>query len=110
MGAEVGRFVLLLGLEVRDEEGYARYRERMQPILAAFGGAFGCDVRVSEVLIGAPPSVNRLFTLSFPDRRRREAFFADVGYQRVRAEHFAPAVGEVAVLGEMQELPRSAGS
>ena len=99
---EARRFVVLLGLEVADEEGYARYRAAMRPILAGFGGAFGCDFRVSEVLLGPAPGINRVFTLVFPDRRRREAFFADEAYRRVRAAHFAPAVKSAAVLGEFE--------
>jgi uncharacterized protein (DUF1330 family) len=101
--AEPRRFVLLMALAVGDEEGYARYRERMLPILAAHGGAFGCDFRVGEVLKGADARVNRVFTLSFPDRNHRERFFADEGYQRIRGEHFAPSVIAASVLGEYEE-------
>jgi uncharacterized protein (DUF1330 family) len=101
--AEPPRFVLLMALEVGDEEGYARYRERMLPLLAAHGGAFGCDVRVSGVLQGAGARVNRVFTLSFPSRGHRERFLADERYQRVRAEHFEPSVISASVLGEYEE-------
>jgi len=101
--SEPRRFVLLMALVVGDEEGYARYREHMLPILAAYGGAFGCDFRVSEVLRGADAGVNRVFTLSFPDRSHRERFFADERYQRIRAEHFAPSVIAASVLGEYEE-------
>jgi len=36
------------GLEVTDDAGYAQYREAMAPILARYGGRFGCDALVSS--------------------------------------------------------------
>ena len=37
-------------LQVTDEEGYARYRAGMRPILAGYGGSFRWDIRGGEVL------------------------------------------------------------
>lgn len=98
------RFVLLLGLEIGDAEGYARYRAEMRPLLEAFGGRFDCDFRVAEVL-SAPGAarIDRVFALSFPDRTARERFFADPDYRRVRARWFEPSVRATAVLGEFEE-------
>jgi len=105
MGADGGRHVRLVGLEVRDEAGYARYREAMAPILASYGGAFGCDFVVARVLVGPDPRINRVFTLVFPDRDRRERFFADKEYLAVRARWFEASVGAVEVLEDVSAVP-----
>ena len=44
--------------------------------------------------------MNRVFTLVFPDRGAREAFFADPEYLVARATWFAPSVSHVAILDE----------
>ena len=104
MGAERGRHVLLIGLEVRDHALYARYRAGMQPILARYGGAFGFDLAVERALKspGSEP-INRAFSIVFPDRAAREAFFADADYCAVRAACFEPSVASTTWLGEYDE-------
>ncbi len=102
MGAETARHVRLVGLEVTDDASYARYRAAMTPILTSYGGAFGVDLVVGRVLLG-DARINRVFTLSFPDRATQERFFADERYLAVRREFFAPAVGHVATLAEFDE-------
>ena len=98
MGADAVRLVTLYGLEVKDDAGYARYRQEMTPILMRYGGGFGCDFVVAQVLIGPNPRTNRVFTLAFPDRASRERFFADPQYRAVRARWFEQSVGAVEVL------------
>lgn len=106
MAAPEARFVLWVGLELRDEAGYARYRAAMMPLLERFGGRFDWDFRVSEVLRGPEGArVDRVFALSFPHRGARERFFADPAYLEVRERHFAPAVGSVATLAEIEPRP-----
>jgi uncharacterized protein (DUF1330 family) len=90
---EKGRVVTWLGLEVRDDTGYAQYRAAMTPILASYGGRFEHDFAVARVLkSSASERINRVFAISFPDAEKRTAFYADPAYQRVRAEHYEPAV------------------
>src|SRR5262245_28001779 len=92
MAAEA-RYVVWLGLEVKDPAGYARYREEMAPILAAHGGRFEHDFEVAKVLkSSASPRINRVFAMSFPNEDLRKRFLADAQYQRVRAAWFAPSV------------------
>ena len=99
MGVEGGRYMMLFGLEVTDDAGYARYREAMAPILTRHGGAFGCDFVVARVLLGPSPRINReVFTILFPDRGNRERFLADEEYRAVRAKWFEPSVGAAEVL------------
>ena len=100
MGADGERQMTLFGLEVTDDAGYARYREAMAPILARYGGEFGCDFVVARVLLAPSPRINRVFTMLFPDRATRERFFADEDYRAVRARWFAPSVAGVEVLAD----------
>jgi uncharacterized protein (DUF1330 family) len=99
MNAEPVRHVMLVGLEVTDEHSYTRYRAAMTPILAGFGGAFGCDFEVARVLLG-DRRINRVFTISFPDRASREQFFADADYRAAREQFYAPAVAHAQILAE----------
>lgn len=96
---EPDRYVMLVGLEVTDERSYSRYRAAMTPILARFGGAFGCDFELAKVLLG-DHRINRVFTISFPDRPTRERFFADTDYRAVRERFYEPAVAHAEVLAE----------
>ena len=55
----------VMGLDVIDDQVYQQYRDAMAPILKSFGGSFGFDFRVSEVLLSKTEAhINRLFTLS----------------------------------------------
>ncbi len=92
---------LLVGLVVADPEGYRRYREAMTPILERFGGRFGYDFVVSEVLRSeVDQPINRVFTLVFPNRAASVGFFGDPHYQEVRALHFVPAVRHATIIAE----------
>src|SRR5258705_13904802 len=99
MGADDGRQMTLLGLEVKDDAGYARYRQEMTPILARYGGGFGCDFVIAEVLVGPNPRINRVFTIAFPDRGSRERVFADPQDRAARGRWFEPSGGAVEGLG-----------
>src|SRR2546430_17533332 len=98
MGADGCRQMTLYGLEVKDDAGYARYRQEMTPILARHGGGFGCDFVVAKVLVGPNPRINRVFAIAFPDRGSRGRVFADPQDRPGRGRGFEPAVGRVAGL------------
>lgn len=92
---------ILVGVQVADDAGYQRYRERMTPILERYGGSFGYDFRVSEVLRSRTPEpINRVFILSFPDVARRHAFFADESYAAIKEDHFESSVQAATILAE----------
>src|SRR5262249_37196381 len=96
MAADARRYVMLVGGEVTDEVGYARYRAAMIPILTAYGGSFDLDLAVARVLHGdGDGGMNRVFTIAFPDRPTSERFFADQRYRGVRAALFVPAVARM---------------
>ncbi len=101
MPADEPRYVRLMALEVRDGEGYARYRQEMAPILASYGGRFDHDFAVSDVLTSsAGDRINRVFAMSFPERDAAVRFFADPAYLAIRARLFEAAVASVTQLAE----------
>jgi uncharacterized protein (DUF1330 family) len=109
MAAERTRHVRIVGLHVKDDALYVRYREGMTPILQRYGGAFGYDFAVSQVLKSETPAfMNRVFTLLFPDAAALDRFFADPEYRAVRAEFFEPAVGAITQIASFdQPVPKS---
>lgn len=101
MAVEPDRYTILMGLEVRDEVAYSRYRSGMTPILESCGGGFAYDFSIAAVLKG-DERINRVFAITFPDRAARARFFEDERYKAVRSEHFEPAVGARVVLAEFE--------
>jgi len=102
MAGERGRYGILMGLEVIDDASYARYRAGMTPILTSHGGSFECDFAVAKALAGPSERLNRVFTISFPDRAAHARFFADPPYREVRAKHYDPAVARAFILAELR--------
>lgn len=111
MAADPHRHVLIFGLDVKDEAVYRRYREGMTPILLTYGGAFGYDFVVSQVLKSETEApINRVFTMVFPGKSEAEHFFADPVYRAVRAELFEASVGAVTPIAAYDEaLPGDRG-
>lgn len=92
-------FETLVGLNVVDDEQYRAYRAAMTPILKSFGGGFGYDFRIAEVLKSESDApMNRVFTIHFPDEDTMNAFFADGAYLEARQKHFLNAVTDVTVI------------
>jgi len=89
----------IMGLEVIDHDMYQEYREAMMPILAAFGGAFTFDFKVSEVLKSkSDANINRLFTISFPSKQHMEDFFSNADYLAVKAKYFEKSVKSATII------------
>jgi uncharacterized protein (DUF1330 family) len=94
-------FEILVGVQVKDADMYAKYRAAMTPILERMGGAFRYDWDVARVLKSAGEApMNRVFTLRFPDKAVRTAFFADTGYKRAKVEFFEKAVAATTIIAE----------
>jgi uncharacterized protein (DUF1330 family) len=91
--AHPARHVRIYGVQIADGAGYRRYREAMTPLLHSHGGAFGYDLEVARVLASETDRpIDRLFTMTFPDRAAADRFFADPAYLAVRRAWFEPAV------------------
>lgn len=89
----------IMGLYVSDDEEYQKYRNGMMPILESFGGAFGFDFKVSEVLRSkTEDDINRVFTIEFPSKQVMDNFFADPAYLAIKKKHFSQSVGSVTAI------------
>ena len=89
----------LVGLQVVDEEEYQMYRDEMMPILKNYGGEFGYDFKVSEVLKSKTKApINRVFTISFPDQKSRDSFFSNEEYLTIRQQHFEKSVTDTTII------------
>jgi uncharacterized protein (DUF1330 family) len=92
-------FERIMGLEVIDNEAYQKYRENMMPILHSFGGSFGFDFKVSEVLKSkTDEGINRVFTIDFPSKEVMDKFFTDPTYLAVKNKYFKNSVKSVTTI------------
>jgi uncharacterized protein (DUF1330 family) len=90
---------ILVGLHVVDEAGYQSYRDEMTPILESYGGGFGYDFKVSEVLKSQTTApINRVFTISFPNQDSKDAFFSNDDYLKIRQRHFEKSVTDTTII------------
>jgi uncharacterized protein (DUF1330 family) len=92
-------YEFLVGLDVSDNEVYSDYRAAMKPILTSYGGEFGFDFIVSEVLRSeVDKPINRVFTIRFPDQSVAENFFTDSEYLKVKEQLFDAAVSHTTII------------
>jgi len=97
-------FEMLVGLEVSDDRAYQDYRSAMKPILTKFGGSFGYDFKVSEVLLSeVDENINRVFTIRFPDEDMMNKFFSDPDYLKVKSEYFESSVSSTTIIASYQK-------
>ncbi|MDH5429401.1 MAG: DUF1330 domain-containing protein [Nitrospirota bacterium] len=93
----------LVGLQVVDDKGYQSYRDEMTPILERYGGGFGYDFKIAEVLKSQTTApINRVFTISFPNQDARDAFFSNEDYLHIRKRHFESAVTHTTIMASYQ--------
>jgi uncharacterized protein (DUF1330 family) len=89
----------IMGLEVTNDSEYQKYRESMIPILHSFGGDFGFDFKVNEVLKSKTSElINRVFTIDFPSKEIMDNFFTDPEYLAVKAKYFQSSVKSVTTI------------
>ena len=92
-------FEMLVGLNVTDDVQYQEYRKSMMPILKAYGGGFGYDFKVSEVLLTQTDSkINRVFTIYFPDKESMEQFFSNADYLKIKKIYFENSVSDTTII------------
>ncbi len=101
MPDETRRHIIVVGLDVQDDALYTKYRAGLMPILKEYGGFFEYDFVVSKVLKSkGEERINRVFTISFPNRDSQTRFFEDERYLRVRSERFEPSVASMTSIAE----------
>jgi len=92
-------YEILVGLNVIDDLKYKDYRSAMKPILSKYGGDFGYDFKVSEVLLSETTNeINRVFTIGFPDRSKMDNFFSNTEYLEVKKKYFEGSVESTTII------------
>ena len=90
---------MLVGLNVVDDEEYQTYRVEMMPILKSYGGGFGYDFKISEVLKSKTEvPINRVFTISFPNEDSMHSFFSNNEYLKIKQRHFEKSVTATTII------------
>ena len=68
-------YEMMVGLQVKCNDKYSRYREAMTPLLKSYGGGFRYDFKVSEVLKNAEGRpINRVFAIFFAKSTESSGF------------------------------------
>ncbi|NOK63761.1 MAG: DUF1330 domain-containing protein [Chloroflexi bacterium AL-W] len=90
---------MLVGLQIVDDAAYQAYREAMLPLLQRYGGGFGYDFKIAEVLISSTTDpINRVFTIYFADKAAMEAFFTNKEYLTIRQRYFESSVAHTTII------------
>lgn len=90
---------MLVGLNVIDDAAYQSYREEMVPILKSYGGGFGYDFKVAEVLASDTEApINRVFTIYFSNKDSMNSFFSNDSYLKIKQRHFEQAVTNTTII------------
>ena len=93
-------YTRVMGICVTNEEEYSNYRKGMLPILQSYGGSFGYDFKVIEVLKSKTDElINRVFTIEVPSQEVMEKFFTDPNYLVVKKAHLDISISSRTVIG-----------
>jgi uncharacterized protein (DUF1330 family) len=97
-------FEILVGLNITDEEIYKSYRKKMMPILSSYGGGFGYDFKISEVLESRTKApINRVFIIYFPDKESMNLFFLNKEYLEIKQIHFENSVSNTTIIASYEQ-------
>ena len=92
-------FEMLVGLNVVDDKVYQSYRNEMTPILKSYGGGFGYDFRVSEVLKSKTDEpINRVFTNYFLNEDSMNSLFSNDEYLKIKKRYFEKSATDTTII------------
>ena len=90
---------MLVGLNVVNDKKYQAYRDEMMPILKRYGGGFGYDFKIAEVLTSRTDApINRVFAIFFSNKDSMNSFFSNDEYLKVRQRHFEKSVADTTII------------
>ncbi len=90
---------MLVGLNVVDDEAYQAYRDGITPILKNCGGGFGYDFKIAEVCKSKTKApINRVFTISFPNKDSKNSFFSNDEYLKIKQRYFERSVAGTTII------------
>lgn len=96
-------YEMIVGLQVKDDNLYAKYREAMTPLLQAHGGGFRYDFKVSEVLQNEEQRpINRVFAIYFENKSRMGEFFSHSDYKAIKQKFFESSVKATTIISEYE--------
>ena len=99
---------LVARIAVHDEAGFAEYRDRVAPVIAAHGGRYAVRGGAMEVLEGgAPPS--RLVIVEFSSMEAARGFYHSAEYAPVLQLRLASAASDVVLVEGAPPSPSSSG-
>jgi len=88
-------------LNVTDDNLYKEYREAMTPILEKYGGGFGYDLKISEILKSETDTpINRVFTMYIESDEASDEFFSDEEYLKIRGKYYDESVSFLAIVSK----------
>lgn len=96
-------YEMMVGLQVKNDTEYTKYREAMSPILTAHGGGFRYDFKVSKTLKneeGRP--INRVFAIYFENKEKMDAFFSNPDYLKAKSQFFEVSVDATTIISEYE--------
>lgn len=88
---------VLAQLEVHDQEGFERYRDKVAPLVAAFGGRYivrGGEITPLEGELAAP----RLVIIEFNDREAAKRWYFSDDYQEILPLRLKSAKGSAVIV------------
>ncbi len=95
---------MLVGLNVIDEGMYQSYRDEIAPSLTKYGGGFGYDFKVAEVLKSKTNEpINRVFTIYFSDDAWMNSFFSNEEYLNIKERLFEKSVTNTTIIAKWNE-------
>jgi len=95
---------MLVGLDILNEKQYHKYRDEISPILPKYGGGFDYNFIVSKILKPENScSINRVFTICFPDAKKMEAFFSNTKYLLIKQQYFNNCVKSTTIIASYEK-------
>ena len=71
----------------------------MTPVLLSYGGGFGYDFKISEVLKSKTEAlINRVFTIYFSNEDSMNSFFSNDEYLKIKERHFEKSVTDTTII------------
>ena len=103
-------FEIVVGLQIKDEGLYKRYRTATQSLLTKANGGFRYDFRVAETLKSeSSDPINRVFVIYFQNRQASADFFANEEYLKAKNQFFEAGVTSTTIIAEY-ERPSEQGN
>ncbi len=86
---------LIANLQVHDPARFGEYRDKVAPMIAAFGGKY-CVRGGAVTEVEGSPGLARVVILEFPDMAKLRAFYDSAEYAPLIALRQSAATGDVA--------------